>query len=540
MARRSADERKLDELLADCYADPLRHVMVSYPWASDPTIQLVPLAPQYRKRFDSEFGPGVWACEFLDRLGRDIKARGFDGKHAVEPIQYAVASGHGIGKSVMVAWLIKFIMDTRPFCRGTVTANTADQLRSKTWAELGKWHAKSLTAPRFEYRTGRGSMSLFHREAPNTWFVNAVTCREENSEAFAGQHAANSTSFYIFDEASGIPGIIYKVRAGGLTDGEPMTFDFGNPTRNSGDFFEECEGNQSHRVYHINIDSRDVEITNKEYNQRLIDDYGEDSDFVRVRVKGQFPSRGSTQFIPAEDVVAAMDRELALKPLDNASRYGALVIGVDPARFGDDESVIKARIGDDARSWPAKRYKGLDTVQLVGRVIETVHEFAAIGLPVAGLFVDGVGLGAGVVDQLRHLGYNPIEVQSAGSATDKKTYRRKGDEMWAAMRDHLKTRLCLPRLGSREAKDADQGVSNEAADLRTQLISREMGFTKSGQIQLESKDDMKKRGLSSPDVADALALTYAQEVAANLPNGLSMYMAAPLMTRHEYDPLEMA
>jgi hypothetical protein len=513
-------DEDLDDLLGECYADPLKFVMSVYPWTTDSSIQIVKLAPQYRARFKCEYGPDIWACEFLDQLGADIRARGFDGSHAVEPIQHAVKSGHGIGKSVMVAWLTGFLMNTRPFCKGTITANTAPQLRSKTWAEVGKWHKMSLCSDRFEYRSGQ-TMSLRHKEHPEKWFCTGQTCREENSEAFAGQHAADSTSFYIFDEASAIPSKIYQVRGGGLTDGEPMTFDFGNPTRNSGEFYEECEGSLRHRIRSVSIDSRTVAISNKLYLDRLIQDYGEDSDYVRVRVKGEFPGQGSVQFIPTYAVEDAMRRSLP------ARNDGALVLGVDVARFGDDDSVIASRIGDDARSFPVKRFKGFDTVQLVGKVIETINHFRTLGMTVAGLFVDGGGVGGGVVDQLRHLGYAPIEVQFGGRATDNQMYRRKGDEIWGKLKEHLTTRLCLPAPGDAHADD-----------LRTQLTSREYGITKTGQIHLEEKDDMKKRlgdGTGSPDIADALALTYAQDVAPAIDRGFS---SAPMFSKFEYDPMD--
>lgn len=520
-ARRRSVDDDINDLLAECYADPLKFVMSVYPWTTDSSIQIVKLPAEYRVRFPGcEYGPDLWACRFLDQLGQDVRDRGFDGKHAVDPIQHAIKSGHGVGKSVLVAWLVGWIMNTRPFCKGTVTANTAPQLRSKTWAEVGKWHKMSLCHHRLEYRSGQ-QMILRSREFPEKWYCTAQTCKEENSEAFAGQHAADSTSFYIFDEASGIPSKIYQVRGGGLTDGEPMTFDFGNPTRNSGEFYEECEGSLRHRIRSISIDSRSVAISNKTYIERLIQDYGEDSDYVRVRVKGEFPGQGSVQFIPTSAVQEAMARPL---PSRNEA---PLVIGVDVARFGDDDSVIYPRIGDDARSFPAKRFKGLDTVQLVGQVIATINEFRQLGMTCSGLFVDGGGVGGGVVDQLRHLGYNPIEVQFGGRATDNQMYRRKGDEIWGNLKDHVMRRLCLPAPGSPHAED-----------LRTQLTSREYGITKTGQLHLEEKDDMKKRlgdGSGSPDLADALAITYAQDVAPAFDSG---FAAAPMFCNFQYDPMD--
>ncbi|MDA0798721.1 MAG: terminase [Chloroflexi bacterium] len=509
-----------DEILADAisfyYADPLGHVLFSYPWDSDPSIQMVKLSPRYRDRFGCAWGPDEWACEFLDDLGREIRDRGFDGINPVKPIQFATVSGHGIGKSTIVAWLIKFIMDTRPFCKGVVTAMTSEQLRTKTWAEVGKWHRRSLTEHWFNYTSGRGAMSLTHRDYPQEWRCDAQTSREENSESFAGLHAANSTPFYVFDEASGIPEKIFEVREGGTTDGEPMIFDFGNGTRNSGRFYEECVGRFRDNFRVRSIDSRSVSITNKERFDQWVKDYGEDSDFVRVRVKGEFPKAGSLQFIGNDLTTDAFEREV------KRDRYAPLVIGVDVARFGDDSTVIWPRIGDDARSFPPRQFKGLDTVQVTTRVVDVVREFRALGMECKGLFVDGGGLGAGVVDQLNNLGYVVFDVQFGGRPADTSAYRYKGDEMWGRMRDRMRDHLCLPNVG------------NIRQELMSQLTAREYGYTLKGQINLESKSDMKDRGLPSPDLADALCLTFAQEVAASrTPFGAQQATTV----QSEYDPL---
>jgi len=522
--KKSADEQ-LADALAEFYDDPLGHVMFSYPWDTDKSIQLVELQEPYASRYGCKYGPDVWACEFLDALGAEIKERGFDGEHSVLPIQFATSSGHGIGKSVLVAWIAKFILDTRPYSKGVITAMTDAQLRTKTWAEIGKWHKLSLTAHWFDYNTGRGAMSLVHRLNKETWRLDAQTCREENSEAFAGLHAANSTPFYIFDECAGVPDKIFEVREGGTTDGEPMTFDFGNCTRNSGRFFEQMAGRFRHRYIRRIIDSRTVAITNKARIQQWLDDYGVDSDFFKVRVRGLFPSSGTTQFIPAADVEAAMLRELP------GDKHAQLLIGVDVARFGDDDSVIWARVGDDARSFPPECHSGLDTVQLVGKVIEKIRFFKDLGLNYSGLFVDGGGVGGGVVDQLRSFGYAVTEVQFGGGATDKITYRFKSDEMWGNMRKRIKTRLVLPQVG--DAK----GV-----EIKEQLTQREFGYTLLGnKIHLESKADMKARlggGTGSPDIADALALTFAFEVASPPPPPPLPPQGAPQSKFTDYDPLE--
>ena len=509
---------ELAQALSKFYDDPLGYVMFAFPWDTEASLQVVRLPKQYQDRFNCEWGPDLWACEFLDQLGAEIRKRGFDGTMPVEPVKFSTVSGHEIGKTALVAWLIKFILDTRPFSKGSVTAVTDEQLRTKTWAELGKWHYQSVTAHWFNFNTGRGAMSLAHVDPKyaGTWRCDAKTCREEKSEAFAGQHAPTATSFYIFDEASGIPSKVFEVREGGLTSGEPMVFDFGNGTRNSGAFFENCAGKMKHRYITRSIDSRSVAITNKAKIAQDAADWGEDSDYFRVRWRGLFPAAGSCQFISSEDVEEAMRRPLAPARLD------PLIIGVDVARFGEDESVIWPRIGNDARSFPPRRFRGLDTVQLAGKVIEVINEFRVVGVACSGLFVDETGIGGGVVDYLRHLGYGPIGVQFSGKTIDTKTYRFKSDEIWGRMREAVKRGLCLPTPGS-----------ELATDVKTQLTQREYGF-QNGYLRLETKDSMKERGLPSPDLADALAVTFAAEVAPAV--DLSLLSSAVHMTKHDYDP----
>lgn len=521
---------KAQELLSDTisafYDDPLGYVMFNWDWANDQSIQLVKLEEPWRTKYGVEYGPDKWACEFLEDLGRQIKARKFNGKDPVDPIQFSTASGHGIGKSVLVAWLVKFILDTRPFSKGTVTANTDIQLRTKTWAALGAWHKKSLTVDWFDWAGGRGSMSLKSKSHPEDWFATGQTCREENSESFAGQHAANATSFYVFDEASAVPDKIFEVRKGGLMTGEPMIFDFGNPTRNTGQFYENCEGDQKHRHIVRMIDARTVAITNKREQQKMIDDYGLDSDIVKVRVLGQFPSQSVQQFISGEVVKAAMN---AAEPQQSRK---FVVLGVDVARFGGDESVIYPRQGNDARSWAPKtnegRYLGIDTVQLTGKVIERVRYFRSLGIRVARIFVDGGGIGGGVVDQLRHLGYPVTEVGFGNRPVDTTSYRYKVDEMYGDMKDALAKGLVLPE---------NEGINSTGYELYEQLTQREFGYTAKQQMSLESKDDMRKRIGCSPDISDALALTYAQEIAPDdLPGDAGFRNSGP---NPDYDPLDV-
>lgn len=469
-----ADETELVRLISECYADPLLFVRRVFDWGHGELAGMD--------------GPDEWQTEFLTRVGQAVHDRKFDptsGK-SVEPIREAVSSGHGIGKSCLVAWLILWIMSTRPYARGTVTAMTLPQLETKTWPELGKWWKRALNRHWFAWVGGRASLKFYHVSAPEDWITSGQTCREENSEAFAGQHNAQSTSFYIFDEASGIPDKIWEVSLGGLTDGEPMMFAFGNPTRNTGRFYEIFH-KHGHRWSTTKIDSRTVKITNKEYLAELAEDHGEDSDLFRVRVRGEFPRTGSMQFIGVDVVDIAMQRDV----VDDA---GAALVGfADIARFGEDYTVIGARKGRNARTAaPWRVYEGLDTMQTATRIAEYI---ASVRPRV--MFVDGAGVGGGIVDRLRQLGHkNVIDVNFGRKAADAQQFMNVKSECWARMRDWL-----------------DGGCIPQSDRLRDDLTGIEYAFDKAGRLKLESKDDMKKRGLPSPDWAEALALSFANEVA---------------------------
>lgn len=812
------------EFLAACRQDPLMYVMGAFPWEEDISIQKVPLDPKYHSRFPGcRWGPDRWQCEFLDQLGEDIKLRNFDGHNPVAAIRNSVVSGHGIGKSTLTAWLTKFILDTRPYSVGTVTANTASQLRTKTWAEVGKWHNISITKEMFKYTLSSNQMSLEHvdNDLKGRWKCFAHTCDVGNSESFAGQHS-DATSFYIFDEAchddqtevltdagwllfkdvrpehrlmtpagwqhpeaihssyrdghmiqfkkrglsvlvtpnhnmwgqeyyskrwvkkradqvpynftvprtvewsaedlkvtdnylkllgwffseghilkntykpknrppkhpyhgvgisnhtdrgisslltsmklnwrksnnqwliynpalgelfasygegclnktlpewmftlsqrqmrvflsvflegdgyqktkkrgilytsskplsdslhalavlagynssvtvrkikdrrkwikdhwakstadgyvvslaesdksstrlspdqaqkidykgrvycatvpagilmtrregtvvwsgnSKIDEVLFDVREGGLKGGEPMVFDFGNGTRNVGRFKENCVGKYRHRGRVWSIDSREAYRTNKAEIAEEVKEYGEDSDYVRVRIRGLFPKQASSQFISTEHVELAQAR---LVP--HLTHAAPLYIGVDVAFQGDDSTVIYPRLGDDARSYPPRQFRGLDPEQIANEVKDYVKEFKGIGFRPVGIFIDGGGgYGSGVHTHLRQLGIPSTLIYPGRKAIKEKDYGNRITEMWAVMRDAIKGGLCLP--------DSDSRIGKE---LFEELTEREGEPTLSGQVKLVSKTKLVK----SPDIADALALTFAQEAVGGVNGG---------------------
>jgi hypothetical protein len=333
-------------------------------------------------------------------------------------------------------------------------------------------------------------------------------------------HAASSTPWYLFDEASAIPSKIWEVAEGGKTDGEPMHFVFGNPTRNTG-AFAECFGKQRHRWKTWQIDSRRVKITNKTLIAGWVRDYGEDSDFVRVRVRGVFPRASSMQFIGRDLVDDAMTRDMhAYSPHTRVA-----LVGVDVARFGGDESTIYTRMQRDARTYPPKAFRELDTMQLAAQVGEHINELKALGLRVIA-FVDGGGIGGGVIDRLRQLGHEVIEVNFGGKPDDPKRYVNKAAEMWDRVKAWLPT-------GYLPEPESEYGET-----LATDLTGREYGFNDASQIVLEKKEHMKERGLASPDHADGLCLTFAHPAMELMPvpDGTLGARGAHSASRRQHNP----
>lgn len=449
--------------------DPLGYVEYAFPWGSGEL--------EGRSILD-------WQREYLEDIGRRLRAGDEREGRPEEVIRKAVASGHGIGKSALVSWLILWAISTFQGTRGVVTANTETQLKGKTWAELGKWYRLCINKHWFRF-TATALFSV-NPEHEKIWRIDMVPWSERNTEAFAGLHNEGKRLLLLFDEASAIPDLIHEVAEGALTDKDTQIIwaQFGNPTRPEGRFHD-CFGVLKHRWGPISIDSRSVPITNKAQIQEWIDDYGEDSDFVRVRVKGEFPRTGSTQFIPTEVVEEAMKRQ----PVED--RGAPLVMGVDVARFGDDRSVISWRHGDSAVLIGWEAFRGKDLMEFSSICADRIRSQE----PEA-VFIDGTGIGGGVVDRLRQLGFDVIDVQAGGKAMEELIYANKRAEMWGRMREWLR-----------------RGAIPANKDLKSELIGLQYAYDMRGRFQLESKADLKKRGAASPDLADALALTFAEPVA---------------------------
>lgn len=498
---------ELADFCADHHHDPYGWVMGAFDWGHGDL-----------EGFD---GPDQWQKDCLIEWGEEMRKHPFDGITPVPVIRFSTASGHGIGKSAFVSMCIMFIMSTRPGAKGIVTANTGDQLRTKTWGELAVWKNRCITGKWFTLNSGKGSLSMYHNGWPESWRVDAQTCREENSEAFAGLHSASSSPFYIFDEASAVPDKIWEVAEGGLTDGEPFFFAFGNPTRNTGKFARTLAA--SSRWIVRQIDSRTCKMTNKKQIQEWLEDHGEDSDFFRVRVRGMQPRAGDMQFIPGDVVAEAMKR-----PIGRYLDTDPLICGVDLARGGADDCRIGFRRGQDAKSEKSYRIPG-EKSRNSSRVVSMITMVLDRHKPDV-TFLDATGLGGPIGDRLRELGYHVVDVHFGENAINDKYYKSRTAEMGAKFKEWLLA----------------GGAIADDPQLENEITIREYWHNDKDQLVLERKSDLKERLGVSPDWADQHYLLFAQPVPP-LEKPRGTLDVAPQAREHvndyanrgnDYDPLD--
>jgi hypothetical protein len=482
------EAESIAEELAACRGDPERFVDTMFDWS----------APELKGK-----APEKWQREVL----RAIR----DGLPLHRAVRIAVASGHGIGKTCLVSWILLWSMATCGDCKSILTASNESQLATRNRSELRKW--LRLFRGRDFFTLNATSLVSSDPAREMTWRCDLQPWNEHRAETFAGIHNHGLRICVIMDEASVIPQIIWTTLEPCMTDvdTEIIWCAFGNPLRNSGSFFE-CFGKFAHRWLRWHIDARTVGISDKRQIAEWAEDHEEDSHFFMTRVRGLFAHASALQFIGNDLVEAAMQREIVMNPRD------PLVLGVDVARFGDDCSVVYARRGCDARSILPMVFRGISTDRLEDVILQFCSEHH-----VECIFIDGGGVGGGVVDHLLNRHNLPIEdVQFGGRPQrgDQVKYAQRRSELWGAMRDGLKY-LSIPN----------------SSELRDQLTAPEFDYNLRGEIQIEKKSDMKRRGLSSPDIADALSLTFSRPV---FPRGYDDWTGAGGSVVSEYNPFSEA
>jgi hypothetical protein len=436
-------------------------------------------------------GPRAWQADILAQ----IKAHLADESTRFQPLQIAVASGHGIGKSALIAMIMEWAQSTCEDCKIICTAGTGTQLATKTVPEVQKWFRLAVNSHWWDINAT--SIRVKDPNHQSMWRTDFITWSIQKTEAFAGLHNQGKRIVIVFDEASSIDDLIWEVTEGALTDEdtEIIWIAFGNPTRNTGEFYRAITG--ANRWIKKQIDSRTVEGTNKQLLDAQAKEWGEDSDRCRVRIRGEFPRGGSTQFISG-DVVAA-----ARKRISVGYEKMPIILGVDVARFGDDRSVIFKRQGRLAEICGGKHqgiFYGIDTQKLGGHVQEAIDREQPDAV-----VIDGDGIGGAVYDYLKARGYDRrtalVEFHGGGTPKDPHKYLNKRAEVWGEMKEWL-----------------EGGQIPDEAEMETDLTGPDYGYHPSkGCLVLESKDEMKARGVDSPDLGDALAYTFGVKVAPPVP-----------------------
>jgi hypothetical protein len=451
-------DRALAEDMGRFYDDPLSFVRYTFDWGHGDLADWS--------------GPDEWQTEFLTNVRDAVRARQDN-----EPVKIAVKSGRGIGKTATEAWLILWLMSTRPQFAGFATANTGDQLDDKLWRELSLWHTRSINKHWFQWTATR----FYQVDNKSTWGVDALKWSQNNPDALGGLHNAGRGQCAIVDEGSGVPAEIYDVIDATMTDPDSFVFVFANPLRKTGRFYE-LFTRFSHRWLNYTVDARKAKAANQNKIKQDIDDWGLDSDYIRVNVLGEFPRQDADTLIPLPLIDSAKVRKA-----EGCERYRP-VWGLDVARFGDDRTALCIRRHRKLESIEA--WRGLDTMQTAGRVKAMWDDCPLDDRP-GMIVVDVIGVGAGVVDRLREMDLPVRALNVSESPAIKSKFHRLRDEMYWKGREWFETLA---------VECADAAVGAELGDVM-------FSYTSSGQIKVEAKDQIKERLGRSPDIGEALLLS---------------------------------
>lgn len=493
MTENSSPSSNKEEILqgaaVEFATDPLGHALFAYPWKQKGTTL---------ERWD---GPDEWQAQIMTDIQHALE-HGWVMNNGIRKeqdtvIRIAVASGHGIGKSALLAMIRLWFSDVMPYSRGVTTAVKETQLRTKTWKELAKWHKMSVFKDWHKWT----STQLQRVSDPDEWFHVAEPWSEHNTDAFQGLHGDHVMVHY--DEASGIVNLVWEVTEGAFTDsgGVRIWLVFGNPTTTAGRFYQ-CFTKEKHLWLTYNVDSRSARRTDTKYLNQLVSVHGEDSDYVRVRIRGMFPKGGDLNLISASLIDEAMRRMINLDTYKRMPK----ILGVDVAGAGDDMSAMIIRQGFAA--YDLRKFTKLDDVEMAGQVVGMIKEHNPDRV-----FIDN-GYGHGVVSILKNWGWGHIVqgVWFQSTADEKDLYLNKRAEMWYNMRDWLKDGGCVE-------KDEDL-MAGVAAPYRI--------FNETQQKHaLEPKKEVKKRE-EQLDCADALALTFAYPVEVRSDHGCNRHNEAPV------------
>jgi hypothetical protein len=393
----------------------------------------------------------------------------------------AIRAAHDQGKTALLSWIAWYFITTHFPCKIPVAANTQDQLRDVTWSELMKWGRLLPEALRSQYDIGLERITL--RAMPEDSFMVARTASKSNPEALQGFHSENL--LFLLEEASGMEDIIFEIASGAMSSKGSHALMIGNPNKSMGYFSRAFkEGRWLWHCLHWPWQLNPWSSPN--YPEQMAREYGEHSNVFRIRVKGDFPTSEDNAVISLDLVEAAVARDV------DVTGNRACVWGLDVARFGDDRCALVKRRGNHVIE-PAKVWRHRDLMESCGIVSREYFETPDSTKPSV-INGDVIGIGAGVIDRLRELGLPVFGVNVGETSSQPDRYMRLRDELWWNAREWFMARDCR--------------IPNDPA-LISDLVGPTYKPLSSGKLQIEPKDEMKKRGLKSPDVADAFCLTFA-------------------------------
>ena len=401
----------------------------------------------------------------------------------------AVKSYTSSGKTAALAWLILWAIAVEDDIRILATAHTYPLLNRVLRTEIQKWYLKMPEVMQDIYIM---TNDRIQRKGNETHRCDFVTASSENEQALAGGHSSNY--WIIVDEGSAVDDDVYEVLIGTLSYGKGgRILITSNPTRSVGFYYDLfSEDNPFWKLHTFTaFDSPNVE---QEYIDEVAHTYGEDHDFYRVRILGEFPKASSTQYITAHEIQEAIDNKLN----PNAYHNYPKVAGIDIARFGDDETVFITRQGP--KLLDITKFRGLNTMEVAGKMVDYYHVHQHDSL-----FVDGVGLGAGVVDRGKELGVPVVDVIVSNKSSNPAKFVNVKSQLWGSLKDWLGNGADIPN----------------DPELRKQLLSMEYGYNNRMQVQLMGKKELKKKHGFSPDIPDSLALTFAEDTYLTLQRGAS-------------------
>ena len=393
----------------------------------------------------------------------------------------SIRSGHGVGKSSCASWLMIWFLLTRYPVKIVVTAPTASQLFDALFAECKRW-IKELPTPiksLMEMKSDRIELG----SSPTEAFISARTSRSESPESLAGVHADHV--LLVVDEASGVPESVFEAAYGSMSGKDATTILLGNPTRSSG-YFYETHTRLRDSWWTKQVSCLDSPLVSPDFIQEMELKYGADSNAMKVRVYGEFPTAEDDTLISLHAVEQASKREVI------QSEDTPIIYGLDVARYGDDSSVLCARKGRHLVSLHS--WKKLSLMELVGRVQDILNNTEE---PFGDLCCDSIGLGSGVIDRMLELDIpvRGVNVSESPAMTDR--YANLRAELWDKTKDWFTQEVQIPNDDS----------------LIADLTAPRYSFNSSGKMLVESKAETKKRLGRSTDFADSLVLTFASTAA---------------------------